>query len=591
MDNMSLAKLLRDVAASYAIKDEKKYKFQIIAYQRAADSVEHANAELKTLWKTHQLQTVQGIGPSMAQHLSELFETGKAKHFESVMHGIPPSVFPLLSIPSFGPKRAYRFVTELKLTNPKTVIDDLEKKAQAGEVAKLEGFGEKSQEDVLSAIREYHGGAVKATRMALPIAAKLADDILEYMKGCPGIEQIYPLGSLRRQNATIGDVDIAVASSDPDTVLTYFTKYPFTERVLEKGPASSSILVGGGKHVDLMVQPPDAFGSLLQHFTGSKSHNIKLREYALDKGMSLSEYGIRPKGEGNDSPRIKKFAKEEDFYHALGLDWVPPEIREDTGEIELAIKHKLPKLVELTDIKGEFHLHSSFPIEPSHDMGTSSMEVMLEKGRSFGYKYMGFSEHNPSISKHTEKEVCALLEKKKNHIEQINSSNKDIRVYNMIECDILPSGELALPASAIDFLDAMIVSIHSNFDTEKKEMTERVLKGLSHPKAKILAHPTGRMINSRPGYELNWIEIFDFCVKNNKALEINAWPYRLDLPDVLVRDAIRAGVKLVIDTDSHQVDQMEMMRFGVSVARRGWATAHDILNTYPTHELEKWLLS
>ena len=306
---------------------------------------------------------------------------------------------------------------------------------------------------------------------------------------------------------------------------------------------------------------------------------------ALSKGLSLSEYGIKKKVDD----QITHYDTEEKFYGALGLDWIPPEIRENTGEIELAGQHKLPKLLELKDMKGDFHLHSSYPIEPSHDMGTSSMEVMIEKAVSLGYEYLGFSEHNPSISKHTKEQVVKILQKRKTFIEQLNVKyKKTIRVFSLLETDILPNGKLAIDDDALELLDGSIVSIHSVFNMDKETMTNRVLKGLSHPKAKILAHPTGRLINERSGYELDWIRIFEFCKTNNKALEINAWPSRLDLPDTLVREAIIHGVKLFIDTDSHDVSHMDLMQYGVSVARRGWATKHDILNAMPYNELKAW---
>ncbi|HVZ58650.1 MAG TPA: hypothetical protein VG935_02760 [Patescibacteria group bacterium] len=582
MTNQKIAQLLRHVAAAYAIKNEAKFKFQILAYQKAADAIEHSTSEVEDLIKEDKLSSIPGVGPSLQQHLTELVKKGHVKHFETVMEDTPPALFPLLDIPSFGPKKAYRLVSHFKLHDPKTVVKDLKKLAQQGKIADLEGFGKKSQDDILRAINEYAQGVNKTTRMTLPFAQELADKLIEYMKKNKAVLEIYPLGSLRRQKETIGDVDLAVATTKPQEVLEYFTHYPYKERVIEKGDASASILISGGKHVDLMVQPPVAFGSLLQHFTGSKEHNVHLREYALKKRLSLSEYGIRRK---SNPDKLEQFDDEVAFYNALGLDWIPPEIRENTGEIELALQHKLPKLVELKDIKGDFHLHSSFAIEPSHDMGADTMETMLKKAEALNYTYLGFSEHNPSQSKHTEKEIYEILQKRSKKIEQLKRSNKNIRIFSLLETDILPNGDLAINDHALDILDATLVSIHSVFSMNKSEMTKRVLKGLSHPKAKILTHPTGRLINERPGYELEWKEIFAFCKSENKALEINAYPSRLDLPDVLVREAKEAGVKFFIDTDSHAVEQMDLMRYGVAVARRGWATKDDIWNAQEYNKL------
>lgn len=586
MSNKQISQLLRDVAASYAIKNEAKFRFQIIAYQKAADAIEESTSEVKDLIAEGKLESLPGVGPSIRQHLEELAKTGKVKHFESVTKDIPPAVFPLLHIPSFGPKKAYRLVSHFHLTDPETVIKDLEKLADEGKIAELEGFGAKSQEDIKKAISEYGKGVDKTTRMVLPFANDLAEKLLAYMKKFPDVIEAYPLGSLRRRKETIGDIDLAVATHEPQKVLDYFSDYPYKQRVIEKGTATSSILLTNGKHIDLMVQPPERFGSLLQHFTGSKPHNIHLREYALKKGLSLSEYGI--KHEKNGETLTDTYADEKAFYEAIGLIWIPPEIREDTGEIELASKDKLPDLVELSDIKGDFHLHSSYPIEPSHDMGQSSMDEMINKALSLGYTYLGFSEHNPSISKHTEKETYEILLKRSKFIEQLRLRYKNVRIFSLLETDILPNGELAISSEALELLDATLVSIHSSFSMGKTAMTKRIIKGLSHPKAKILSHPSGRLLNQRPGYEVDWDELFTFCKSEDKALEINSWPARLDLPDSLVRQAKEQGVKFFIDTDSHEVSQMDLMQYGVSVARRGWAEKSDILNALPYNELASW---
>jgi DNA polymerase (family 10) len=589
MTNQEITTLFRHVAAAYSIKDEKKYRFQIIAYQKAADTIEHLATELHELYKEDKLTGLPGVGPSIQAHLEELFKTGKVARFEEVFADIPPAVFPLLDVPSFGPKKAHKLVSEFKLTNPDAVIQELIEIAKAGKIATLPGFGEKSQSDILRAFDEYSRGKTKTARMVLPYATELARKMIAYLEECPAVIKASTLGSLRRKRDTVGDIDIAVATNEPKIVLDHFNAYQHKERIIERGEQTSSILISSGKQVDLMVQPPEAFGALLQHFTGSKAHNVHLRSYALSKGLSLSEHGIKDKEAGSKKQELRLYSTEEEFYKTLGMQWVPPEIREDTGEIELALQNKLPKLLELSDIKGDFHLHSSYPIEPSHDMGQSSMEVMIKRALELNYKYLGFSEHNPSVSKHTKAQTLQLLRARSTFIERLRNKYKNqINIFSLMETDIFPNGDLALDDDALELLDGTIVSVHSTFSMDKKAMTERVLKGLSHPKAKILAHPTGRLLNQRPGYELDWDKIFDFCKKNNKALEINAWPLRLDLPDSLVREAIKRGIKCIIDTDSHEVSQMDMMEYGVSVARRGWATPRDILNAMPYNELKAW---
>lgn len=583
MTNKELVKILRNIAASYAITNEKKFRFQMIAYQRAADAIEGSTTEMQDLYQEDKLDTIPGIGTTLKARLEELFKTGKVKHFEEVIKNIPESVFVLLDVPTLGPKKAYRLVKEFHLTNPKTVIDDVISIAKEGKIASLDGFGEKSQADILRAIGEFKQGFGKTTRMVLPFATELAENLVAYLKQCKEVKEVQSLGSLRRRVSTIGDIDIAVSTDDPKKVIDHFVAYPYKERVIERGDVSSSLLTSGGNQIDLMTVPVNSFGSLLQHFTGSKHHNVHLRELALKKGMSLSERGIKRKG------KLETFKTEETFYKALGMDWIPPEMREDTGEIELALAHNLPKLIELSDIKGDLHIHSNYPIEPSHDLGNSTMEQMLKKAVALKYEYLGFSEHNPSVSKHTKQQIYDILAKRKEKIEHLRNKYKKIKIISLMETDILASGGLALDEKALSLLDAALVSIHSGFNMSKKDMTKRILQGLSHPKAKILSHPTGRLLNKRAGYDLDWEQVFTFCKEHNKALEINAWPQRLDLPDTLVRQAIEHNVTIVIDTDSHAMEQMDLMRYGVSVARRGWAQTKNIANSWKYDVFEKWL--
>lgn len=583
MNNQEIAKLLRNVAVAYTIKDEKKYRFQIMAYNNAADSIESMTSQIKNLTDEHALDEIPGVGASIRAHLHELITTGKVQQFEAVLSELPQAMFPLLDIPSFGPKKAYKLVTHFKLVDPETVVADIEKLARDGKIAELEGFGAKSQDLILKAIEEFFLGKDKHGRMSFPFANELAEKIITYMKKCPEVSAIYPLGSLRRKRDTIGDIDIAVTTTNNEAVLDHFVAYPYIERLLQRGKNEANFLTAGGKRVDLRTQAKESFGSLLQHFTGSKSHNVHLRAYALEKGISLSEWGIK----SVKQDKITTYDTEEAFYAAIGLQWIPPEMREDMGEIELAAEKKLPSLIELSDIRGDFHLHSSYPIEPSHDMGRNTMADMIEKAQSLGYTYLGFSEHNPSLSRHNSKEIKAIIEKRSTYIEQLKSKY-NVRIFSLIETDISPNGSIALDDDSLQLLDGILVSIHSSFGMDRSEMTQRILKGLSHPKVKIFAHPTARLINNRPSIDADWEKIFDYCAANSKALEINASPQRLDLPDELVRVARKKGCKFFIDTDSHATEHMDLMQYGVTVARRGWATKSDILNSWETKKLEEW---
>ncbi|MGA2910729.1 MAG: hypothetical protein ABSE04_02960 [Candidatus Microgenomates bacterium] len=561
LTNLQIAELLRDVASAYQYKDQNKYKFQIIAYERAADAVEHATSELKDLWDDKKLEEVPGVGPGIAEHLDELFRTGRSKHFGSLMKGIPKEAFKLMELPGIGIKTAMKMIKE------------------------------GSQKEVDEKLKEVEAKEKKGKRHLLPYAAMIASELMDYLIKDKAVNRIDTLGSLRRQASTIGDIDLSVATENAPEVLDYFTKYPKSVKTIEKGDYTSSILLPGNVQVDLMTQPPESYGSLLQHFTGSKHHNIALREYALKKGLSLSEHGVKNQSTG----QVKKFSDEKSFYKFLGLDYIPPELREDTGEIEAAREKKIPKLVELKDIKADLQIHSSFDIETSHDLGESSMEEIIRKAEELHYEYLAFTEHNPSQKGHDEKQIVEILKRKREKIDELNYSlskknTKYIRrVFNCLEIDILPNGKLPVPDSGFDLLDFALVSIHSSFDLERSNMTKRVLSALSQPKARIFAHPTARKLNEREGVELNWPEIFEFCLKNDKWIEINCDPMRLDLPDTLVREAVKIGVKLTFGTDAHHKDGLNNMMFGVSVARRGWATDNDIINTRSLVEFEKLL--
>ncbi|HEX6977503.1 MAG TPA: helix-hairpin-helix domain-containing protein [Patescibacteria group bacterium] len=586
MNNLEIAELLRDVAASYQLQDDKKNKFKIIAYQRAADAVEHMSSEAKDLWDDGKLEGVGGIGPSIAQHLGEIFKTGRSKHFDELMKGIPPAVFELMTIPGIGVKRAFRLVTELKVNS----IAELKKAAESNKISGLEGFGEDSQSAILKSV-----GEVKKDkkRMLLPYATQTAQEIIDWVKKDPSVKHADPLGSLRRKVSTVGDVDIAAASDKPQQVLEHFTKYPHASRVLEKGTRSAAIILPSGVQVDILVGETATYGSILQHFTGSKHHNVALREYALKKGLSLSDYGIYTKP--GDPKSLKEIATEEQFYKFLGMDWIPPELREDTGEIQAALDHKLPKLVEAKDIKADLQIHSSFDIETSHDLGASTMEEVISAANKLGYEYLAFTEHNPSKSKHSQKEIVDILKRKREKVDKINYSIvKDVKssvkkVFNSLEIDILPNGELPVPEEGLATLDFALVSIHSSFRLPRQEMTARVLRALEYPNVKIFAHPTGRKLNEREGIEVDWEKIFEACLTKNIWIEINSDPARLDLPDNLVHEAVKKGIKLTLGTDSHHKDGLVNMQYGVSVARRGWATKSDIINTLSLNDFEKSL--
>lgn len=586
MSNQEIADLLKGIAAVYQIKGDRQ--FRVKAYEEAAASIEHATSSIKDLWDDKKLETLPGVGEAIASYLDELFRTGKVKHFQKLMKDFPPAMFEFLQISGVGAKTAYKLAKELKISASKEALKRLKKAAKSGKIHQLEGFAEESEKAISEGVKEISKRGKPGKRMGLAFARELAEEIIDYLKKDPRAQRVDPLGSLRRMTATVGDIDISVATPKPKEIIERFVKMPGVEKVVAAGSRLATIIHRSGKDIDLMAMEPDSYGALLQHFTGSKQHNIHLRRIAQKKGWSLSQYGIQ---KGKKS--VKKFRTEKDFYQELGMDWIPPELREDVGEIETAQKHQLPKLVELKEIKGDLHIHSNYPIEPSHDLGTTSIKEIVVKGRKKGYEYVGLSEHNPSLSRHSEKQIIDILKRKKETIEQFKSSNKKLvrstRLLNGLEISIRPDGDLAIPEKGFEYLDYAIVSVHSSFRQPRDKATKRVLKALSHPKAIILGHPTGRMLGRREGMEFDWNQIFNFCRKNKKYLEINALTARLDLPDRLVQEAVKNGVKMVIDTDAHRLEEMDLMEYGLSVARRGWAQKKDIINTLSYDKIAKVL--
>lgn len=572
--NAKVAHILRDIATAYTIKKDSSFKIK--AYESAADGIEHSTSEVKDLWQNNQLDEIPGIGVSIKEHLSELFKTGKVKHWEKVKKGIPEAVFDFLDVPGIGPQ------TALKLAKSGVKdLNDLEKKIKTGALLKLD-FSQKSIDKLNRGVQESK--TLKTGRMLLPYAFASAQKILDYLKQDSYVEKADVLGSLRRMVATIGDLDFAVSSDNPAKVIEHIIKMPGITEVVDKGETKVTIVISSGLHLDFLIAKPDSYGALLQHFTGSKMHNIHLRKVANDKGYSLSEDGVKKINTGE----IIKCDKEEDLYDILGMQTPIPEIREDTGEIEAALAHKLSDLINLKDIKGDLHIHSNFPIEPSHDLGVNSIEQLIKKAEKLNYKYIGMSEHQPSVVNHNSEQMIELIKKKKEAIEQINYSNHNIRVLNLLELDIMPDGSLSVPEEALKLLDFGLAGIHSSHHQPKNEMTKRLLKILENPYVKVLTHPTGRLLNEREASDADWDVVFKTAAKNKKALEISAFPNRLDLSDQLVRLAKSYGVRFVINTDSHEISQMDMMVFGVSVARRGWLTKEDVINAWDWTKFKGW---
>lgn len=578
--NLKTAQLLNRVAAVFRVMEGDT--FRVKAYNNAATSIENLGQPLEELWQNQSLDTVPGLGDKLRGYLDEYFTNGKVRHFEALFKNVPAGMFALMEVRSIGPITAYKIAKKFKLNNPDTALSDLKKILDDGQLTKISSFKEKTASRIEKALESQKSNP---GRILLSEAIDIAEDFITYIKQTPYVIDAEPLGSLRRHLPTIGDIDLGVSTVDPEKAIEHILGYPDIETVVSSGEKVSRVRLNNNLEVDIKVTDPDNWGSLLQHYTGSKLHNIKLRNLALKNGMSLSEYGITV------DKRILHFRNEKLFYKYLGLQFIPPEIREDNGEIELAQANILPRLVDLTNIKGDLHIHSNYQYPSSHDLGVSHLGDILDEAYQRNYEYLGIADHNPKFTGLTETQKKKIILDRKKYLEgalheyENSVKNRGIKLLYGMEVDIRVDGSLALSDELLDLLDYAIVSIHSSFEMTLEVNTRRIICGLSHPKAIILGHPTGQLINKRDQILVNWDEIFAYCAKNKKLVEINASPERLDLPDDLIKKAISYGLKLIVNTDSHHVDQMDFIKYGVWQARRGFATKKNIINSFSLPDL------
>ena len=569
MKNSAIAKVFEDIADLLELKGENQFKIR--AYQRAARTIENLPLELEQLRREERLREVPGIGEAISKKITELLTTGRLGYYDSLRSEFPQGISLLMDIPGIGPKTALRLSQELGIST----MDELEKAILEGKVAGLFRMGEKTADNILRRIQAMRS---KERRIPLGQALPIVEGILADLGECPGVHNLIPAGSLRRFKETVGDIDIMGTADDPEPILHAFTELPQVEEVLLQGATKSSIIVGDGLQVDLRIVEHDAFGSLLQYFTGSKDHNIALRERAVRNGLKLSEYGITMLKSGV----LEKFATEEGYYQRLGLEFIPPELREGRDEIERAEKGALPKLLELEDIKGDLHIHSEW--SDGHD----SIEEMALAAKEQGYRYIAITDHSVGrgIAHGLNEE---RLRQQMAEIKRLKQKFEGIRILSGIEVDIRADGSLDLPDEILSELDIVVAAVHSAMGQDEERMTRRVVKAMENPNVDILAHPTCRLLGEREPVNLNMEELFKAALRTDTALEINARPERLDLKDIYVLRAKELGVKIVINTDAHRTSQLDVMRFGVGVARRGWCEAGHILNTKPLEEVEVFL--
>ncbi|MHA1651746.1 MAG: DNA polymerase/3'-5' exonuclease PolX [Candidatus Helarchaeota archaeon] len=565
MRNQEIADILNQIADILEIQGEIQWKY--LAYRRAARTIENLSENIADVLGK---QKLPGIGKAIEEKIKELITTGKLEYYERIKKEVPPIVIEMTRIPDIGPKTAKLIYDTLKIKT----LDDLEHAARSHRLQRIKGLGPKTEKAILKGLKELK----KPQRHLLGVILPIANRIYKDLKSLKEVKQISLAGSIRRWKETIRDIDILVTSEKPEKVMQVFTSLELVKEVVLKGPTKSTIIVTRDIQVDLRVVEDESYGAALQYFTGSKEHNVALRTLCSQMGFKLNEYGLFLK----DTEKKIAGETEEEIYKTLGMAWIPPELREDRGEILAAQNDALPTLVELKDIRGDLHLHSNYTD------GKNTIEELVAAAEKRGYEYIAITDHTGTLSIAKAIDEPKLLEQI-THIQKLNEQNQNIRIFTGAEVNIDQNGDLELSKDLLEQLDIVIGAIHSNLKMNRKEMTERIVHALSNEHLTILAHPTGRLLNKRAPSDIDLIEVFDAAKKYKKILEINAYPNRLDLSDVNCRTANQQGVLLVIGTDAHSVKQMRFMEYGVAVARRGWLEKKDILNTVQLDDLMKKL--
>lgn len=566
LTNADVAKALREMAL-FLQMDEVPFKPQ--AYERAAyvvDALDEPLADVYVKDGTRALDALPGIGKGIAERIAGMLETGKMEDLEALRERTPVDILALTAVEGVGPKKARELFRALKVRS----VADLKRAAARGRISKLPHFGEKSEQRLLAAIAFYEEAA---GRRPLGQVLEIAHRIEVALAGVSGVEHALVAGSIRRRRETIGDVDVLVAAKDPRRVSRAFEVLPDVQTVLAHGPTKTLVRLSNGLDADLRVLSPESFGAALLYFTGSKAHNVALRKVAQKKGLKLNEYGLFR------GTRVIAASREEDVYAALGLSWIPPEMREDTGEIELALEGKLPVVIEAAQIRGDLQVHTSWTD------GTASIEAMARAAKKLGREYIVITDHARDLPMTGGLDEARLREQ----IEAIRRADQDvggIRVLAGVEVNIRPDGSLDISDDLLAELDVVGAAIHSHFDQPRAEMTRRVVRAIENPHVDVLFHPLSRALARRRAVDLDFERVLAACLRTGTVLEIDAQPERLDLPDALVRRAVAAGAPIAIDSDAHSVDELRYLEtFGVGVARRGWVEARHVINTLPAEQM------
>ncbi len=568
MKKEDVAAILEEIGVLLELKGENPFKTR--AYHNAARLIKSLSADLVDLVQSGEIRNIKGIGSALADKITELVTTGRLEYYENLRAEFPDSLLELLRIPGLGPKKIKKLYEELGIQS----IKDLELACRKHQLAALEGFGARTEQKILEGIQfiKQH-----SDRHLYHVALAAGERLFQHVAGHPAVIRAQLAGSLRRCKETVKDIDIVASAEekDRDAIMEHFTQQPGVQTVVAKGSTKSSIITEEGIQADLRIVSDKQFPYALHHFTGSREHNTAMRSHARKLGIKMNEYGLFREDES-----LIPCSNEEEIFAALGMDYIPPELREDMGEIEAALEHRLPKLVEKSDIRGIIHAHTT------ESDGANTLEEMVEACRKMGMQYLGISDHSQSVYYANGLSVERLREQRR-RIDELNQKYPDFRIFHGTECDILSDGSLDYPDEVLAELDFVIISVHQKLNMSEQEATERIIKAMAHPLVTILGHPTGRLLLSREGYPLNYAELFAAAKEYNVIIEINANPHRFDLDWRYVREARDQGIMLSINPDAHSVAGLSDTFLGVGIARKGWLTAADVLNTHSAEEVEK----
>jgi len=570
MQNRVIAAMFNDIADMLEIKEDSP--FRITAYRRAARALESLSEDVAAVAARGALTSIPGIGKGTAEKIEEFLRTGRCRYYDELRASLPEGITALMAVPEVGPKTALLLHQKLGITT----IEQLEQACREGRVRLLPRMGAKTEENILKGIT-----LLRRTKERQPLGRVLpqAREIVDALQTLREVTSLAVAGSLRRMKESVGDIDIVVTSTTPAPVMETFTTLPRVKQVLAKGPTRSSVVLDSGIQADVRVVDPESFGAALQYFTGSKDHNVKIRERAVRRGLKINEYGVfRAKDDRRLAGRT-----EEEVYAAVGLPWIPPEIREDQGEIELAERGRLPVLVQRSDIRGDLQMHTRW------SDGSDNVETMARAARALGYEYIAITDHSQSL-KFVGGVPVDELRANARTCRRV-SDKVGLAVLIGTECDILPDGRLDYPDEVLAELDVVVASVHSRLRMGREEMTARIVRAMENPHVDILGHPTGRLLGQREAYEVDMDRLVEAARRTGTALEINASPQRLDLSDVHARLARERGVMLVISTDAHSRYELQQMEYGLGVARRAWVEPRHVLNTRPLADLRAYLAS